>query len=430
MTRTTAVTHSFTHLARLDHSGERCVGRHAAIEPRLIVESALGKPLSLADERAHGTYGPRRTDSVLDELRAAGLRGKGGAGFPAHVKWASVAQASGDKVVVANGEEGEPFSRKDRWLLTHRPHLVIDGVLSACETVGAGRALLYLSHDETVDAVRRALGELSSAGSLPGWLRLDVHVVPPTYVAGEESAVCRSINGGPALPTAKPPRPFEQGVDAQPTLVSNVETLAHAAWIARHGAEEYRRYGTPDSPGTTLMTVNGACHRPGVYEVPFGVRLRDIFALAGGFTSQPTALMMGGWFSGLADISLLDSPCTLEDLRAADTGFGCGSITVLGADDDPLAVAAEIADWYSRESAQQCGVCIKGTAAIRNSLAALRDDRSLETEVHKLSRWGTSLIGRGACSFLDGAAAWARTTSQIALNGRSDTQSDEDRQPR
>ncbi|HKP42731.1 NADH-ubiquinone oxidoreductase-F iron-sulfur binding region domain-containing protein [Mycobacterium sp.] len=400
-------------LARLDCSREHTVGHHAAIEPRIAVGAACQRSLTLADELSLGTYGVPRVPSIIDELRLAGLKGKGGACFPADIKWLSVAQGDGAKVVVANGEEGEPFSRKDRWLLTHRPHLVIDGLLLACDAVGAHRGVIYLSHDETVVAVQRALAELAHAEVVSRRVALEVHTVEPTYVAGEESAACRAINGGPALPTAKPPRPFEQGVDGRPTLVSNVETLAHAAWIGRHGSAEFRRYGTSDSPGTTLMTLNGACRRPGVYEVPFGLTIREMFSLAGGFDTPATALMMGGWFSGLAPVSLLDIPCTPELLKSQGTGFGCGSITVLGAEDDPLDVAAEIATWYAEQSARQCGVCVNGTAAIRDSIAALRDDRSLQAEVDKLARWGSSLVGRGACSFLDGAAAWARTAPAV-----------------
>ena len=407
-------------LARLDRSRDHTVGHHGAIRPRIAVAAARQRRLTLAEELSLGTYGARRTASIIDELRLAGLRGKGGAGFPAHIKWSSVAQPGGAKIVVANGEEGEPFSRKDRWLLTHRPHLVIDGLLLACDSVGAHRGVLYLSHHETVAAVRAALAELGNAEFVSERVSVEIHTVEPTYVAGEESAACRSISGGPALPTAKPPRPFEHGVDGRPTLVSNVETLAHAAWIARHGAAEFRHYGTPDSPGTTLVTLNGACRCPGVYEVPFGLTVREMFSLAGGLVTPPTAIMMGGWFCGLAPASLLDTACTPEELNAHGSGFGCGSITALGAEDDPLEVAAEIATWYAEQSARQCGVCEKGTAAIRDSLSALRHDRSLTAEADKLARWGSTLAGRGACSFLDGAAAWARTAH--AFGGGQPTQ--------
>jgi NADH:ubiquinone oxidoreductase subunit F (NADH-binding) len=380
------------------------------IEPRLMPPTAVAAPLELDTERALGVYEgvPRR--GVIAELAEAGLRGRGGAAFPASVKWASVAAAEAPKVVVANGEEGEPTSGKDRWLLVHRPHLVLDGVLTAAMAVGAERAVLYLSHSETVAAVSAALAEARRAGLLPAGLECEVQIVAPTYVAGEETAACRAIDGGPALPLAKPPRPFEGGVAGRPTLVSNVETLAHASWISRHGAAAYRRYGTQASPGTTLVTLNGACGRPGVYEAPFGLSFDALInAVAGGATSEPAGFVMGGWFGGLLAPQRGELALCYDAVRTIGSGLGCAAITVLGADDDPLAVAAEVTAWYADESSQQCGVCMKGTAAIRDTLAGVRDHRATTTDGDRLARWGESLPGRGACAFLDGAATWART---------------------
>jgi NADH:ubiquinone oxidoreductase, NADH-binding (51 kD) subunit len=384
-------------------------GAHPAITPRLVVPGTDRGRLSLDAERELGTYAPVGDLDVVAELAAAGLRGRGGAAFPAHVKWAAVAAAPGPRVVVANGEEGEPASAKDRWLLTHRPHLVLAGLLLAARTVGAERGVVYLAHPETVTAVRAALDELAAAGLRPTDVRIDVHVVDPAYVAGEETAACSAISGGAALPRAKPPRPHESGVDGRPTLVSNVETLAHAAWICRHGADAYRLAGTSASPGTTLVTLGGACLRPGVYEVPFGPSVRDLFTtVAGGFTTEPAGYVMGGWFGGLLAAQRGDVACCYDAVRAVGSGLGCGAITALG-DADPVVVAAAIADWYARESAAQCGVCIRGTASIRDALGALRDGRATGAEPANLTRWGTGLVGRGACAFLDGAAALART---------------------
>lgn len=385
------------------------VGCAAGIEPRLMVPAAVAAPLELTVERKLGTYDAPRCADVMGELAAASLRGRGGAAFPAHVKWQAVARAQGQKVVVANGEEGEPTSRKDQWLLTHRPHLVLDGLLLAASTVGAQRAVVYLSHPDTISAVGAAIGELDDDGLAPRWLSLEVHTVAPTYVAGEETAACRSIDGEPALPTAKPPRPFEAGVGGRPTLVSNVETLAHAAWIARNGATAYREYGTDSSPGTFLVTLRGACERPGVYEVPFGQSIAELFEVAGGFTSQPQAFVMGGWFGGVLGAHRAELACCYDAVRDVGSGLGCAAVTVLGSDDDPLGIAADVAGWYADESAQQCGVCVKGTAAIRDTLRMLRENKACSTDRDKLVRWGQSLPRRGACAFLDGAAAWART---------------------
>lgn len=384
-------------------------GVYPGVPPRIVVDAALAGRLDLSTERLLGTYELGDSQDVIATLEEARLLGRGGAGFPAHLKWRAVAAASGHKVVVANGEEGEPSSLKDRWLLTHRPHLVLDGLLLAARAVGATRAIVYLSHDETIESVRAALVELDGS-DVQQIVPVEVHTVEPTYVAGDETAVCRSINGGPALPTAKPPRPFERGVDGAPTLVSNVETLAHAAWTARHGAHDYRRFGTDASPGTTLITLGGACRTPGVYEVPFGKQVGELFeTVGGGFTSAPRGFAMGGWFGGLLSAARGDLACCYAAVRAAGSGLGCGAITTLGEADDPLAFAADVAAWYARESAQQCGVCVKGTAAIAKTMTALNAGAATGQDRENLIRWGATLPGRGACAFLDGAAALART---------------------
>jgi NADH:ubiquinone oxidoreductase subunit F (NADH-binding) len=381
------------------------VGSYPGLEPRLVTGESASRPLTLVEERDLGTYAPVEAATVIAQLELAGLRGRGGAGFPAYRKWAAVA-ATSRAVVVANGEEGEPASWKDRWLLIRRPHAVLDGLLLAADATGAERAVIYLSHPETVTAVTAALAELPPTVAA----QVQVHVVAHRYVAGEESAVCSSVNGGPALPKAKPPRVFESGVDGLPTLVSNVETLAQAAWIARHGADTYRAHGTMASPGTGLVTLQGACARPGVYEVPYGVTVRDLFTQCGGTDPGETpGLLIGGWFGGIGAPELLDATWCYDALGAVGSGLGCGSVTLLAPGQDIIATAAALAKWYAAESARQCGVCMKGTEAIAAALARARDGARAVSDHASLSRWGISLRGHGACAFLDGAANLART---------------------
>ena len=385
-------------------------GVYPGLEPRLVLPQAVDGPMSLAAEIDAGTYRHPEGVDVLGELALSGLRGRGGAGFSAHIKWQGVAMASGAKVVVANGEEGEPSSFKDRWLLTHRPHLVLDGLLLAARVCGAQRAIVYLSHPETQAAVELALRELRDAGMLNTGPAPEIFMVEPTYVAGEETSVCRAINGGPALPLSKPPRPFERGVADLPTLVSNVETLAHAAWIARHGGQRYREQGTADSPGTALVTLAGACRKPGVYEIPFGVSVGNLFeTVGGGFVSRPRGFALGGWFGGMTGPGGSAISCEFGACREAESGWGCGAITVLGEHDDPVAFAAKVSSWYVGESAQQCGVCIKGTHAIAKTIQTFNQHGASDADRENLIRWGKILPGKGACAFLDGAAALGRS---------------------
>lgn len=383
-------------------------GVYPGLTPRLMVPEALEGRLDLHAEQALGTYSHPDGVDLLAQLQVAGLQGRGGAGFPAATKWRTVAAASGYKVVVANGEEGEPASHKDQWLLTHRPHLVLDGLLLAMQTLKASRAIMYLSRERTVESVRAAIAELPLATAQ----MIEVYVVRPSYVAGEETAVCRYINGGVALPTSRPPRPFESGVDNAPTLVSNVETLAHAAWIARHGGAAFREQGCGRSPGTVLVTLNGACRRPGVYEVPLGITVDEMFnTVGGGYTGALNGYAMGGWFGGLLAPSHAQQTLCYCNLREAGSGLGCGSFTALGTQDDPVAFAARVAAWYSAESARQCGTCIDGTRAIAAALGRLHSGHGNVKDRDNLVRWGKTLTGRGACAFLDGAATLARSVT-------------------
>lgn len=402
---------------------------------RLVVAAAQEPGWTLDDELATATWSEPKSD-IIDELERAGLRGRGGASFPAHIKWRAVRDGEGPRTVVANGEEGEPASVKDQWLLVHRPHLVLHGLELAALATGARRAVVYLSHPETIAPVEKAIGEATDRGLWPGSVSIEIHVVDPTYVAGEETSVVRSINGGPALPVAKPPRPFEKGVDDGPTLISNVETLSHASWIAAHGAEAFACVGTSTAKGTALFTVNAPGRDALVVEAPFGVSLAQLAGLLGVPTDDIRGVLVGGWFGGLATEHDVYAVCCPEDLATKGFALGCGSITFITGDENPLAHAAEIASWYASESAQQCGVCVKGTQAIAKAVQQLSttdDSEQVTSILNDLNRWGTGLRKRGACALLDGAANLARTTAEFAARApepdpSANTQSNEGRQ--
>jgi NADH:ubiquinone oxidoreductase subunit F (NADH-binding) len=335
----------------------------------------------LVEYQTFGGYdlGRVRGRALIDRVESVNLRGRGGAGFPAGVKLRAVADRPGPRVAVANGEEGEPASVKDRWLLRHRPHLVLDGLLLASEAIGADDAIVYLSDEQSQRSVEYALAER------PAPVR--VVRVEPAYIAGEESSVVRALAGGPAKPTDKPPRPFELG-----TLVSNVETLANLPSIAA-GAE----------PDTTLMTFSGAIAAPGVHEVLLGVPLREMVEL----DTEPRGFLMGGFFAGLLGPRALDIPLDHDALRAEGSGLGCGAVVVL--DSCPVAAAAELMDYFARSNAQQCGACIRGTAAMAGVLRALALGETDDAGLQRLRGWSVSLRGRGACGTLDGAANLAGT---------------------
>ena len=203
-----------------------------------------------------------RPGALIAEVAAAGLTGRGGAAFPTHRKLAVVAAARGPKVVVANGTESEPASRKDETLLHAAPHLVLDGLQLAAEAVGASGACLCL-HRGAGTGIRRALAE--RAANQEDWLEVTVAETPPRFLAGQETALVWHVAGGPAIPVFTPPRVTERGLGGRPTLVANVETLAHLALIARYGPRWFRAAGTPAEPGSMLVTcypAAGGCRLP------------------------------------------------------------------------------------------------------------------------------------------------------------------------
>ncbi|MFC9283160.1 NADH-ubiquinone oxidoreductase-F iron-sulfur binding region domain-containing protein [Streptomyces collinus] len=374
-------------------------GRPGLLLPYADAEPAAGLPGTgsgedLARYLAQGGYAPLPDpEGLLDRVAGAGLRGRGGAGFPAAVKLRAVRDAPGRSVVVANGEEGEPGSVKDRWLLRHRPHLVLDGLRLAAAMTGAARGWVYIADDHAERAVRRALAER------PAEPAVDVVRTEHTYVAGEESAVVRRVDGGPALPTAKPPRPFERGVGGAPTLVANVETLARIALI--HSRPDAAA-AVADGHLVTLSGRGGADGATALVEVPAGTRLKVLADLAGHGAAE--AVLLGGMFGGLHGDGWPDLPLDHDGLRAAGTALGCGALHFLHAGDCPVAVATEAATYLAAQSARQCGVCVSGTGALATTLAAVARGATDDDPTGRLRRWSRQLPGRGACGLLDAAA--------------------------
>ena len=381
---------------------------------RLSRVFGAGSALPLAAHRL--TFPPlpapsdRPNERIVDAVERAGLRGRGGAGFPTATKLRAVA-SRGAAVVVANGSEGEPVSAKDKTLLVNAPHLVIDGALLAASAVGATEVVVAVERGSAaVDAVRAALFERAHAPSAP-IRRIEV---PRRFVAGEETALVQLVNGGEAKPTLTPPRPFERGVAGRPTLVSNVETLAHLATIVRWGPAWFRSVGTDAEPGTALVTVSGAVARPGVFEVALGTPLASVVDAAGGPTGGVQALLVGGyygtWISGRAAATADLSEASLRPLGAS---VGCGAIVVLPDAACGLAETARLAAWLAGETAGQCGPCVHGLRAIAGACDDLAAARQAAESVQLLHRWSAQVEGRGACRFPDGVVRLVRSALTV-----------------
>lgn len=368
---------------------------------RLLTGTAADLSGHLAE---HGSLRLQSPAALLDEVEHSGLTGRGGAGFPTARKLRAVA-AGRRPVVVANGAEGEPASSKDAVLLEHSPHLVLDGLQAAARAVGARRAVAYVEAGPA-GAVRRALDERRRAHVDP--VPVQVVEAPSTFVAGQESAVVRAIEGGPALPRSTPPPVFHRGVDGRPTLVQNVETLAHLALVARYGAAEFRRTGTPEEPGTTLVTLSGAVAHPGVLEVALGTPIADVLDAAGGPTVALRALLVGGfhgaWLTGEEARQLRLSRADLRPLGASP---GAGVLVALGADACPLQASVRVVSYLAAQSARQCGPCLNGLPALADALSRLARGERTRGRVEQLC----GLVDRrGACAHPDGTARFVRST--------------------
>jgi NADH:ubiquinone oxidoreductase subunit F (NADH-binding) len=396
--------------------------RHEDGLPRLLAGIAPGQP---ADLRHHErTYGPldmptaawngdraaarRAAARLIDTIDRSGLTGRGGAGFPTGRKVRSVADGGRPAVVVANGAEGEPASKKDRLLLSRLPHLVLDGITLAAFAAGANEAYLAV-HDGNARLMANLEGAIHArnvAGIDPVPIRLVG--IDNCYVASEQTAIVQYINGGPGLPTYSPSRTHERGVDSRPTAVSNAETLAHLAMIGRYGDSWFRETGLPDEPGTMLVTVSGAIRRPGVYEVEVGTPIGEVLMRAGGPAERPQAILTGGYFGTWLPAEVAwQVPLARSSLRAAGGAMGAGVLVVLPQSCCGLAETARVVRYLADSGAGQCGPCIFGLPALADALEDLAYRGGRGNAAGRVAGLIPLIEGRGACRHPDGATQLA-----------------------
>ncbi|UTI62961.1 hypothetical protein NBH00_16540 [Paraconexibacter antarcticus] len=376
--------------------------------PRLLLGTQDGRALTHAEHV--GVHGPLPAGDVSAALAAAGLRGRGGAAFPTARKLQAVAATAAAgrhrPVVLVNGAEGEPMSAKDRTLCARTPHLVLDGAQAAAAAIGARRVTVALPRAATdaLDAMRTAVHERPGGGPA-----ITVTAVPVAYLAGEESALIRHLDGGPLKPTVVPPRPAERGLGRRPTLVQNPETLAHVGLVARHGAAWFREAGTAADPGSVLVSLAGDVVAPGVYEVDRRMRLAELTGMPAG-RGGPRAVLVGGYHgTWLGPDELAGLTLAAEDLAAHGATLAAGVIAVLGPKSCPVRELANVAGWLAAQSAGQCGPCANGLPAIATRLAAVADGRAPSGSAADLDRWTRLITGRGACHLPDGAARLVRS---------------------
>lgn len=352
-----------------------------------------GPPLTYAEHLAvHGRVADQAPEELLDLAAASNVLGRGGAGFPFARKLRTAAESGRPAVVIANGSEGEPASRKDRTLLAANPHLVLDGLQLAARAVRARKAVICVHEGGLRAEIRRALKERRDP------VRVRVSEVPDRYVSGEASALVRHLAGGPALPTTRTVAQAKLGI-----LVQNVETLASFALLARLGAA---RFGE----GTQLLTVRGAVRRPAVVEVPVGIPVREALDLAGGPSAPLAAVLAGGYYGAwLPAPAVLDVELSQAGVRAAGGSLGAGLLVAFPERSCGLDATAAIARYLADQSARQCGPCLNGLPAIAGAVTELADGTAQPRTVERLERWCGLVKGRGACSHPDGAVNLVRS---------------------
>jgi NADH-quinone oxidoreductase subunit F len=402
------------HVARPGSFRPRQFGRDGL---RLLARIGVVDPTSLASYREHGGYEALARavavggQAVIDEVRAAGLTGRGGAAFPTAIKWQGVADESGRaKHVIANADESEPGTFKDRHLMEHDPFALIESLTIAGLAVGAEHGWIYIRGEYPLATIRltNAIEQARTAGLLGDDVLgsgqrfdIDVRRGAGAYICGEETALMESIEGFRGEPRNKPPFPSTHGLFGEPTAVNNPETLINAAYIVLNGAEAYRSVGTATSPGTRLFCLSGHVALPGVYEVPMGTSLGDVIELAGGPTGRTRAILMGGAAGSFVAGDQLDLALTHEDTRAAGTTLGSGVITLFDDSVDFSALLTRITEFFKGESCGQCVPCRVGTTRQHEVVVeigrtgALSAERSTLIDDMALAMADASICGLG-----------------------------------
>ncbi|MGB7861130.1 MAG: NADH-ubiquinone oxidoreductase-F iron-sulfur binding region domain-containing protein [Acidimicrobiia bacterium] len=363
-------------------------------------------------------------DGVIAELKSSGLRGRGGAAFPIGIKWEGVLNAIGDeKYVIANGDESEPGTFKDRLIMEGDPFAVVEAMIIFGYTTGASQGYIYVRGEYPTAEKRlsNAIAESEDAGLL-GDFKLEVRRGAGAYICGEETALFASIEGRRGEPRQKPPFPTESGVFGKPTGINNIETLIATLEIVTRGGDAWATVGTEQSTGPKLFCVSGAVANPGVYEVPFGTTLGELLELSGGVRDSAGlgAVLMGGAAGVFADESALDVPLTFEDTRAAGTTLGSGAIVFFESATDFGGVLRRIAQFFRDESCGQCVPCRIGTVRQEEALARVQADRplgSISEEKERLDDLARVMTDASICGLGQTAASAVQSAMRLGLPG-------------
>lgn len=347
---------------------------------------------------------------VIEEVKASGLIGRGGAAFPTGIKGEGAERAIGNqKYVVCNADESEPGTFKDRVLLTDDPHQIIEGMCITAYAVGASKGYIYIrgEYPYIVPILEAALKEARDAGYLGNQFDIEIRVGAGAYICGEETALFESIEGKRGFPRVKPPFPITHGLFGEPTVINNVETLCNLPLIMKEGAVGYRKIGTEKSPGPKLFCVSGDVTKPGLYEVPFGVTMRELLIMAGGVAGKKKmqAVLLGGAAGAFATAEHLDIKLTFEDLRAAGLPLGSGVVMVFDETRDMRDALKRLGKFFAHESCGKCYPCQIGTQRQMEILDRVADGKVLPQDFVRLQDVGWTMTDASLCGLGQTAAS-------------------------
>ena len=394
-------------LSRIVDGGARTLKAYSDREGYRALERALGQS----------------PEEIIHDVEISGLRGRGGAGFPTGKKWRAVSsEHSTEKFVIANADEGDPGAYTDRFIMEDDPHCLIEGLAIAAYAVGASKAYIYLRNEypQAHMVLQEAIDEARSAGFLgdnivKSGFCFDIEVVlgQGSYVCGEETALLGSIEGGRPEARPRPPYPTRHGLFGKPTLINNVETLANIPWIVLDGGEAYRAHGFSKSRGTKVISLNSLFNRPGLYEIEFGVTVREIIEnLGGGLrTGGVKGVIIGGPLAGIIPPSLFDTPFGFEELRAIGASVGHGGVVVFDEHTSIAELINHVFAFGAYESCGRCTPCRLGSRrveqicgqALADGGAALKERAEFDEIVDALAMTSLCGLGSGLAEFAESA---------------------------
>jgi NADH-quinone oxidoreductase subunit F len=349
-----------------------------------------------------------KPEEIVGEIKSSGLVGRGGAAFPTGIKWEGAAKADGDqKYIVCNADESEPGTFKDRVLLLDDPHRLIEGMCIAAYAIGASKGYIYLrgEYPYILPVLETALTEACAAGYLNEDFDIEIRLGAGAYICGEETALFESIEGKRGFPRVKPPFPTTNGLFDKPTVINNVETLFNVPLIIEKGAADYRKIGTEKSPGSKLFCVSGDVAKPGVYEIPFGVTLRELLEMAGDVTGNLQSVLFGGAAGAFATSDHLDVKLTFEDLRAAGLPLGSGVVMVFNETRDMRDALKRLGRFFAHESCGKCYPCQMGTQRQMEILDRVAKRETLPDDASRLQDVGWTMTDASLCGLGQTAAS-------------------------